>query len=49
MNKDYLLPGPKNKIRITRKVARVKAVPIAHAVHKLSHDHFRFGIGISDS
>jgi hypothetical protein len=49
MHEDYLLPGPKNKIRIPRKIASVQAVSVTHAVYKTPDDHFRLRIGISDT
>jgi len=40
MYKDYFSPGGEDKIRIAGQVLRMKAVAIAHSMHKPAHGHF---------
>jgi hypothetical protein len=49
MDEDYLLPGSKDKVRISRQVASMQTVPVANAVKETPNDHLRFRIGASDA
>lgn len=41
MNKDNFSTGWEDEIRLTRQIADVKAIPVAHPVRHLSHGHLR--------
>jgi hypothetical protein len=49
MNENDLPSRGEYHVRTTRQVATMKAKPVAKRVSELAHDHFRFGVLVSNT